>query len=229
MQRRLFDLVPNDSVGTPTHCVIHAQGAPFLALLSQLSHHQTVAALAAGGQFDPVFFWMGAFSSRGKSADAEDELEEAVRSCAKGVVLAVDHLGQVFEDSRSLHQLWTHVHEHGLCKLHVCMPMDATADDLARLEAACDRMDMGRTLPGSASFPHGVVRASPQDTNAALRSAVSLSLRSALKWRSGIKGLAAYCGLLLQRGSEEDLGRLQHTLHGVAGIGDPLALQDQVM
>ena len=52
--------------------------------------------------------------------------------------------------------------------------------------------------PADGVTPPAASQISSVDVESRIRRALLLSARSALKWRGGLKGLAQYCGLLLQ-------------------------------
>ena len=60
----------------------------------------------------------------------------------------------------------------------------------------------------------------------AVQEALVLSVRSALRWRMGLRGTALYCGLTLQRGQ---FSLLNYAMHRVTGLEEEAKLESHIM
>ena len=96
---RLFDLIPTSFTGRPTHYIIHAHGAPFQGLLSQLlaTLRGNGAAAGAASSADEVFVWIDFVAvSQHLGFNEQVDLEViggCINACAAGVTTTIIRVG----------------------------------------------------------------------------------------------------------------------------------------
>ena len=212
---------------------------PFVEMVKQVHHYVTIKE-GEPTHPDTFYLWIDivALNQHTQSqlnAQADVSLlRSLVKSCPLGLAFVVDSDLKALSRTWCVFEAWSFVYHGGgggINKLKTCLPLDVTLEQLLAYEDLVDNIDLNKTETSKGDDKIKIITEVKSSAGLKLmlkqlQEALTVALRSGLRWGSGekedLRSLGLYATLLLKGGEYHRLQRLLYEISCIQNDEDML-------